>query len=58
MGPLVLKCITSTVTLNTSIRLTAGTTGIPGWVNNVGLVDLDEVQIGITHLLGGVIYIL
>lgn len=50
--PLVLKCISFTVILNTSIHLTAGTTEIRGCVNNVDLVDLDEVQIGITHLLG------
>ena len=50
--PLVLRFITFAVTLNTSIYLTAGTTEIHGCVNNVELVDLDEVQIGITHLLG------
>lgn len=50
--PPVLKFITFTVILNTSIHLTAATPEIPGCVNNVDLVDLDEVQIGITHLPG------
>jgi len=50
--PRVLKPITFTVVLNTSIHLTAGTTEIHGCVKDEELVDLDEVQIGITGLLG------
>lgn len=50
--PLVLKFITFTVILNTSIHLTGGTAEVGGCVTNVDPVDLDEVQIGITHLLG------